>query len=89
MQTVYKYPIKITDEQELQLPKDAQILCVKEQHGEIVLYARVDTANHPVSRTIYCQGTGLNADGLEFADWIDTVLLAKGNLVFHFFADPE
>jgi hypothetical protein len=34
--TIFKYPIEITDDQILQLPLDAQILCVKDQNGRIV-----------------------------------------------------
>lgn len=87
--TVYKYPISINDEQEIQMPRDSQILCVKNQYEGPVLYAKVNPSNRLVSRTIYCRGTGHSADGLEYADWIDTVMFANGNLVFHFFADPE
>jgi hypothetical protein len=86
--TIFKYPIEITDDQILQLPLDAQILCVKEQNGRIVLYALVNLLNRLVPRYIFCRGTGHSADNLDCADWIDTVMLTNG-LVFHFFADSE
>lgn len=63
MRTVYKYPLIVHDEQELVLPKSAQILSVMNQQDNLVLYALVDTEEtEREAHTVYVHGTGYPVD---------------------------
>ena len=82
---VYKYKLQITKViQEVILPLGAQILCIKMQNDELCMWALVDpdqTFNEVVK--IRCAGTGHEIT--EDVEYIDTVMLLDGELVFHFF----
>ena len=82
---VYKYKLQITKViQEVVLPLGAQILCIKMQNDELCMWALVDpdqTYNEVVK--IRCAGTGHEIT--EDVEYIDTVMLLGGELVFHFF----
>ena len=82
---VYKYKLQITKViQEVVLPLGAQILCIKMQNDELCMWALVDpdqTYNEVVK--ICCAGTGHEIT--EDVEYIDTVMLLDGELVFHFF----
>lgn len=59
MRTIYKYPIKITDEQEIPMPADAEVLHVGlDPQGTPCLWAMVETDKpvEPVSVLVF--GTG-------------------------------
>jgi hypothetical protein len=43
VKVIYKYTLEVTDEQEVKMPANAQILCVQVQHGRPTLWALVDT----------------------------------------------
>lgn len=83
---VYKYKLQITKViQEVILPLGAQILCIKMQNDELCMWALVDpdqTYNEVVK--IRCAGTGHMIEE-DVEDYIDTVMLLDGALVFHFF----
>ena len=82
---VYKYKLQITKViQEVVLPLGAQILCIKMQNDELCMWALVDpdqTYNEVVK--IRCAGNGHEIT--EDVEYIDTVMLLDGELVFHFF----
>ena len=84
MKTVYKYPLKIDDYQQVTLPAGAKILCIKVQHGIPCLWALIDKEQTcEETLTIRCAGTG--HDIKDNVEYIDTVMLVGGALVFHFF----
>jgi len=58
MRTIFKYPLNVTDTQELWLPKGSQILDVQRQDTKIMLWAEIDP--HAISEvhTIEFHGTG-------------------------------
>ena len=90
MKTVYKYSLRVTDSQVITLPKGSKILSVGEQHGNIRLWALVDTTEPEAEQhTIIVHGTGHNANDVEGATFIGTVFLADGSLVFHVFEKQE
>ena len=79
---ILKYNIQLKDFCHINLPMSADILTVTEQHGNVVLYARVwDDQREEVTRTIYVVGTGRNVP--EDARYISTVSLSNGGLMFH------
>lgn len=58
METVYKYPLEITDEQELEIPAGAKILSVQFQGGQLCLWAEVNPKHEMVRLIIDIEGTG-------------------------------
>lgn len=90
MYTVYKYPLEVADEQELTLPAFAKILCVKDQHNDLVLYALVNTDAELLDKyKIYIRGTGHPINFPPAADYLDTVVMFGGKLVWHIFIREE
>lgn len=86
MQTVCKYSLALTDEQEVELPFGTRILSVEEQYDGIVLYALVNTQQtKKIPYRIYIHGTGHNVTTV--GDFIGTVKMAGGRLMFHVFIE--
>lgn len=86
MGTIYKYPIPLQDEFVLLLPTDARILTIQEQRGQLVLWATVNpTRAGTECRVFRCVGTGHAIPDENQLDYIATVQMADGNLVWHFF----
>lgn len=85
MKKVFKYPLSIVDLQTVTLPIGAKILCIKLQNEEPCLWALVDPSlDEKETVNIRCAGTGHPIDE-EIEEYIDTVILMNGRLVFHFF----
>jgi hypothetical protein len=55
---VWKFPINIVDDQQIEMPEHAQILHVGGQDGRLCLWVRVNPANAKVARRISVRGTG-------------------------------
>lgn len=58
MKTIYKYPLQVADEQQIEMPMDAQLLDIQVQNSKIVLWALVNTDNSMCKRTLIMRGTG-------------------------------
>jgi hypothetical protein len=86
MKTIWKFPLEVTDSQEVGVPAGAQILDVQVQGGQPCLWAIVHPGVQTVRRTVRIYGTGHQApDDLNRADYIGTFQLMGGGLVFHAF----
>jgi len=85
---IFKYELKITDSQKIDMPIGARLLSAKEQDGKLMVWALVDLrcANKP--KEIMIVGTG---HPIEFAvgeyslNFVDTVVMSNG-FVWHIFA---
>jgi hypothetical protein len=66
------------------MPRGAEILCVKEQSNQVVLYAIVDTDNPPEIRKFSNVVTGGPMSKLE-VKYIGTVMMFGGSYVQHIF----
>jgi hypothetical protein len=87
MRTVYKYPLVVTDEQQIMMVNGAQPLSVRKQNDMLCLWALVDPTQPAAAYRVRMAGTGHPIDD-EWADWdtfIDTLVFNDGLLVFHFF----
>jgi hypothetical protein len=85
MSKIFKYKLKVTDMQVIALPAMHQILSAQVQRGEICVWARVWEDTPLVSKWFYIFGTGhAIADGIPM-DFIDTVQMHDGSLIFHVF----
>ena len=85
-ETVYKYPLEIEDEQVVLLPTGARILTVQQQNNNIFLWALVNpTSPNAQAFTIRIHGTGHSISNSDELEYINTVQLYGGKLVFHVF----
>lgn len=86
--TVWKFVLwPYPDPFEVGMPGGSKILSVRIQRGEVCLWALVDSeASHAEVRRFHIVGTGhpirQDLDKLQF---IDTVLMDEGTLVWHVF----
>lgn len=83
MLKVFKYPVELTDNIDVQMPKGAKPLHFDMQNGDLCLWALVDPSLPLTSHKFRMAGTGHPID--TCGPYINTVLLKNGALVFHFF----
>jgi len=88
MKAIHKYLLSNPTEEgaiKINLPFEAEILTIQEQHGAVYLWALVDTENVPYKeRIIKIVGTG-HATNFTNAKYITTLQFRQGHLIFHFF----
>lgn len=86
MDTIWKFPFKITDCIELRMPKSAEILSVQVQHGIPCIWAGIKLDNGTEMRKFKVLGTGhpIGVGGLKF---IGTFQLYDGAFVGHLFEE--
>lgn len=83
MKTILKYPLEITDEQRIEMPEGAQILCAQMQGESLVLWANVERYAPKRSVLIVITGTGLQSPDGSFS-YVSTVQLDECR-VWHVF----
>lgn len=81
--TIWKYTVRQTDSQEIEMPAGAKILAVRMQGSVLTLWAMVDPSEPKESRTIQVYGTGHPAGSAGV--YIGTV--QHGPMVWHIFED--
>jgi hypothetical protein len=86
MKTIYKYDLRISDSQYIDLPINSEILSVKNQGNNLCLWALVDTdEDSKITYEIGIFGTGNEIyDNTTFKEFIDTCVMPNG-LVWHLF----
>lgn len=86
---IWKFPIAVTDEVVVDMPKGAKILSAADQNSMLCLWALVDVNAAPVKRRIRIIGTGQPANAVLFGSFVATVLLYNQSfnqsLVLHLF----
>jgi hypothetical protein len=85
MQTIWKYPITVTDRFTLNLPKGAQILSLQPQHDQVCLWALVDPDQPKEARLFRLFGTGHAVEEGDRLSFVGTFQVQGGSLVFHVF----
>ncbi len=86
MLEIFKYILKLRDEQEVELPAGASILCCQAQGNEPYLWAIVDPEAPTELRRIFIVGTGHELPFEPHATrYIGTVQQHGGVLVLHVF----
>jgi len=86
MKRIFKYELKGEDKQFLQLPLNSRLLSVEEVRGNVALYALVDDEERAVENySIIIHGTGHCSDDVKGYNFISTVKLQDGSIVFHVF----
>jgi hypothetical protein len=83
--TIHKFPLVLTPEVLIRMPRGARLLSVHTQRNAPELWALVDTDAPLVTRRIAVRGTGLPCDGLAFAPFVGTFLCDADTFVGHVF----
>lgn len=92
MQTIHKYPLQVTDVQEVEIPRFGEILSVQNQNGQICVWALVDTGMPKSTRRFRIYGTGKPANiNSPLVKFIGTVQVdeMEGTYVWHVFVENE
>lgn len=86
MKTVYKYYLPIQDVVMITMPKDAKVLTVQVQNGQPCIWAAVNPAPTELeTRAFRIAGTGHPIVDEIVDDYVGTIQLHDGRLVFHVF----
>jgi|SRR6185369_5341993 len=97
MKKIFKYPIPVTDyfsvptddKFVISMPNYAKILCVQLQKEKPYIWALVDDEEKLRNRHFRIVGTGElileSEDQLDFVDYIGTIQMLDGSLVWHLF----
>lgn len=83
--TIWKYPLKVTHTQTVNVPFRAEFLTVQVQHGQPMLWALVNPKNPKVNIAVHVVGTGHDASHVADCQYVGTFQLHGGRLVFHVF----
>ena len=85
MKTIWKFPLRVADQQTLSMPAGAQTLTVQMQFGVLCLWAVVDP-NTPLREEldIRMHGTGHSFDDTGYT-YLATFQMNAGQLIFHVF----
>ena len=90
MKTIWKYPLPISGQVTVKMPKGAEVLSAKSQHGrDVTLWALVDDSAEEEMRLFVIVGTGhpiLPVEGdYRKLKFLATVIVEDGTFVFHVF----
>lgn len=89
MRKIYKTQLKVRDSQVIAMPVGSQILTVQVQRGVICLWFSVDPEeNQLIDRHIRIVGTGHPIIDEQVLQYIGTVQMAEGDLIWHIFEKP-
>jgi hypothetical protein len=83
---IWKWTLQVTDLQQVQMPRGAQVLSVQMQGGAPQLWALVDEKASTEPRTFATYGTGNPMPEVaDYGRFVDTYQMHGGSLVFHVF----
>jgi hypothetical protein len=87
MNTIYKYPIEITDKQTVSMPIGARVLSAQMQGTQLCIWALVEVGNINCDRRVRVFGTGntVKLDG----NWKFVDSVQERIFVWHVFVESE
>jgi len=85
MLQIFKYDLRIEDDQTAEMPAGARILTVQDQRGTPRLWALVDPSAPKETRTFRIHGTGHPVPDSERLSYLASFQMRGGELVFHAF----
>jgi hypothetical protein len=89
---IYKYQLKISDQQIIDIPINARFLCVRVQNDIPVMYWLVDTEFDTKREHLFTiVGTGhpIKARELETMHYIDSVMCHNDTFAWHIFCNHK
>jgi hypothetical protein len=87
VKTIWKFPLVVTNEFSLPLPRGAQFLSVQAQHGDPQTWWLVDPNAPRRARKFRIHGTGHEVYQPGRLTFLGTFQLEGGALVFHLFEE--
>lgn len=84
-ETIWKYILKVDNEQVIDMPFGAQFLSVQVQHGEPCLWVRCQSNAQEVPVKVVTVSTGNPAEHVEGMQFVGTYQLDNGGFVRHVF----
>jgi hypothetical protein len=85
MKTIWKFTLKITDFQSINLPKESQLLTVQIQKGVPCIWALVNPNKKKEEIQIRIFGTGHPIEENFNGKYVGTFQVEEGLLIFHVF----
>lgn len=86
--TIWKYPLEITDKQQILMPKGAELLSLQAQDGNPKIWVLVNPEQKETDKfDIYMYGTGHLIDGQAMKNRAFLGTFQHGPLVFHVFME--
>lgn len=86
MRSIWKYTLKVADNQSLVMPKESEILSCQTQNDVITLWVLVYPLNGTCERHFVIAGTGHPIDfNNQSLQYINTVQMTNGSLIWHVF----
>ena len=89
MQTIWKFPLAVTDTQIIEVPKHADILCAKVQRDVVCLWIKVNPDTIKEARIIRMFGTGHALDIDQNLEYIGSCQTLDENLIWHIFEEKH
>jgi hypothetical protein len=86
--TIWKFPVALTDEFTITMPRKARPLTVQVQDGAPYVWALVDPGWVRVQRRFRLAGTGHPIEDAGLWQYVGSFQLRDGALVFHLFVWP-
>ncbi len=83
--TIFKFILFPSKSQTIELPIDAEILTVQNQNEEVCMWVKLDPSAPKINRTFAVFGTGWDINADSKLNYIGSVQLESGKLVFHVF----
>lgn len=83
--TIWKYPIQVTPNQVVEMPKGARILCVQVQNGTLCLWALVNPALPKEQKFVAVLGTGYERSEAQIANYTYLGTVQNPPFVWHVF----
>jgi hypothetical protein len=84
--TIWKFPLAIADNNVIEMPLGAEPLYVDVQNGQPYLWARVDALAAKRKYRFLTYGTGHSIDTYNTGKYLGSYQLQGGALVFHVFS---
>jgi len=84
LNSIWKFELKVADEQLVEMPAGSLLLDVQVQNGVPCVWARVDPEQPKVQRKLITHGTGHPVPDTT-GDHVGSYQLQGGSLVFHVF----
>ena len=88
MKKIWKFPLELADEQVIQVPAGADILCVQVQLDVLCMWALVDPSAKLVTERFYVFGTGWEVpEEITGLNYVGTVQINEGHEIYHIFRE--
>ena len=82
---IWKYQIGYSKREEIDIPENAEILCVKKLEGRPCIWALVNDKNPIVKRTFSTYPTGWEIKNIDGLWYIGTIITDGGTFEAHIF----